>query len=313
MSQAATAVSNVKAPASQFIRCADYDQSLVIAEDEGYSMQLGEEVVPLMEMAFNVQIVQQGSVQANPALAGKANKFFIQIRSDDLANPDNIVVENLKLMPITLVRYSFRFFEGSYSNKPGDSNKLLCYSANGLVPTVSSGAKNSRCGVMETKNGETYLKVVCPFATWSDNTKPQCAQYIDLAFLDIERKIPLVLSLHSTGLGAYHKLRRSYKTLKNVVRLKKKSINDYIIDLTLDTSNPMYCVPSFNLVEAGPEFNISELIQLRNYYMSNLFNNPITEESINKDVKQVTQAEVTPVETSKEDAQAMEETVPFVV
>ena len=68
----------------------------------------------------------------------------------------------------------------------------------------------------------------------------------------MERHIPILMRLHGTAIGARNALQRSYRTAKNVARLKRKSIGDYYIELTVDYSGT-YVTPVFTLKEGTAE------------------------------------------------------------
>lgn len=87
----------------------------------------------------------------------------------------------------------------------------------------------------------------------------------------MERHIPILMRLHGTAIGAWNALQRSYRTAKNVARLKRKSIGDYYIELTVDYSGT-YVTPVFTLKE-GTEVTgkASDYMQICKYYMEKLF------------------------------------------
>lgn len=188
----------------------------------------------------------------------------------DENDPTQESTDHLNLAPITIVGTSMRNF-GNFDSAASDK-KLLCYSSDGIVPADRVEVPLNPCcaEIVMGKNGP-QRKVVCPEAIWKDGNKPCCREEVTVAFFDMERHIPILMRLHGTAIGAWNALQRSYRTAKNVARLKRKSIGDYYIELTVDYSGT-YVTPVFTLKE-GTEVTgkASDYMQICKYYMEKLF------------------------------------------
>jgi hypothetical protein len=175
------------------------------------------------------------------------------------------------------VERGFRLFNSNFDDK--DNNKLLCFSKNGLYPHPNAAEpRNSICAVVDA-NGRRDIK--CPMAMWENGKVPQCREYVVLGAIDMIRKIPVTLQLHGVGMKAYNALGQAYTRAKNVARLKKKSINDYVIKFTLEDSGP-YVTPKFDLIEYNEETGSPrDLINLAKYYRTTVFKYaPVKEYSV---------------------------------
>lgn len=253
-----------------FIANPEYDGALVIPGDDGASMKVGDEIVPLLDSAFELMIVQPGHVQERKELKDMKGKI-LEIWEKD--NPTEIAVDELTLLPITIVSQGFRNF-GAF----GDGAKeLICYSVDGVTPSQRVVMPlNSVCSELTLRNGEYVRQTVCPRALWQNNVKPECRAVVTLAFLDLERRCPVTLQLHGTGYGAWNALQRSWKQAKNVARLKGRSINDYVLKLRVKDEGTYY-VPEFRVVVDDSFGNPKEWLPVRKYYLENLFNRPPVE------------------------------------
>jgi len=282
MSQAAQVIQQapqgavVPSAYSQFVKTCEYDESMISGPLGEQVMMVGGEEVPIMDILFNVVLVQAGSVTNKKELQKMINKFVIYGTGSDMDGPDSFVDDKLFLMPATIVGYSFRNYDGVYG-EPGA--RLACWSSDGLKPSYRvTSPFGDVCGKMVDGN----LRPVCPQAQWDGNNKPKCSMHVKLGFIDVERKIPLVMSLHGTGISAANALRRSYNTIRNVAKLKKKSINDYVIEATVEIKGA-YSLPVFKMVEADPELRVRDLIPLRNYYIANLFTRKPKDDAVVED------------------------------
>jgi hypothetical protein len=291
----------VQAQHNRFIKNREYDASFITQTDDGPVGTIDQEEIPLLDVAFDLQIVQPGHVTRNKALAPFTGKILIQFDKDDPAA--NEAAEVLNLMPITIAGFGFRNF-GPYDEKGGDdANRLLCYSNDGVIPSERVAVPlNSVCSELVLRNGEYQRKVVCPHAVWNDDSKPDCRAVVTLGLFDIERRIPVRLQLHGTAYGSWNALQRAYKQAKNVARLKRKSINDYVIRMSLE-NNGTYFTPQFRLVEAEESLGKpSRFLPVCKYYMEKLFSRVVEEEPV---VESSAMAEVAAVETTAEDTQAV--------
>lgn len=258
---------------NQFVKSYDYDKSLVVFDEDGGTMNLATGPAILYDAIFPLMLIQGGHVAKDQELDELRDRLVICLYKEP-SNKGNIVKDKFYLMPATIINYGFRYYEGAYNGK--ESN-LLCYSNNGLTPSDRIDVPCSeQCGVMETRNGVTQLREVCEKAKWRKNERPVCQKQVTVGFLELEDKLPVSMTLHGTGLGAFNGLLRTYGTMRNVARLKKKSINDYVIELSV-IKKGQYSVPDFKMVEAE-EIPVRDLIPLRNYYMETLFVNKRVEE-----------------------------------
>lgn len=257
----------------------EYDRTLVVRNDDGASMVINGEDVPLLDAAFELLVVQPGHIAERKELKDVKGKILEIWNKDD---PTEIAVDELTLLPITIVSQGFRNF-GTYGEGEKD---LVCYSVDGVVPSSKVPMPlNSVCSELTLRNGEYIRNVVCQYAQWQGNNKPQCRAVVTLAFFDLERKCPVTLQLHGTGYGAWTALQRSWKTAKNVARLKKKSINDYVLKLTVKDEGTYY-VPEFRIVIDDTFGDPKAYLPVRKYYLENLFARPVSDAEMKPAVKE---------------------------
>lgn len=256
-----------KAQQGRFLKNTDYSGLDIRRDDDGDVAILGDREIPLLDVAFPIKIVQPGHVTDNKALKDHVAKILVIYDEND---PTQESTDHLNLAPITIVGTSMRNF-GNFDSAASDK-KLLCYSSDGIVPADRVEVPLNPCcaEIVMGKNGP-QRKVVCPEAIWKDGNKPCCREEVTVAFFDMERHIPILMRLHGTAIGAWNALQRSYRTAKNVARLKRKSIGDYYIELTVDYSGT-YVTPVFTLKE-GTEVTgkASDYMQICKYYMEKLF------------------------------------------
>ena len=257
----------IKAQQGRFLKNTDYSGLDIRRDDDGDVAILGDREIPLLDVAFPIKIVQPGHVTDNKALKDHVAKILVIYDEND---PTQESTDHLNLAPITIVGTSMRNF-GNFDSAASDK-KLLCYSSDGIVPADRVEVPLNPCcaEIVMGKNGP-QRKVVCPEAMWKDGNKPCCREEVTVAFFDMERHIPILMRLHGTAIGAWNALQRSYRTAKNVARLKRKSIGDYYIELTVDYSGT-YVTPVFTLKE-GTEVTgkASDYMQICKYYMEKLF------------------------------------------
>jgi hypothetical protein len=245
----------------------------VYMDDNGYPcMKIGEEELPLFTQDFLVSIVQPGSVQQNPELKPHKGKFNIAFGGDD-----SEFVDELWLMPITIINRGFTRFEGDYNNQ--QNPKRVCWSNNGLThaPEVMH-PYCAKCANPVIKDGIPYVDVVCPEAKYVEGQRSNCRQHINVAFFDIKREVPLRFSLHGTGMSAWSALTKDYVRTVNNARRKRINIGEYIIHATLDDQGTYY-KPVFQFVQANPEIvgDHRKYQPIVSYYMMNLYNKPVEE------------------------------------
>lgn len=266
MSQLTTTEALLEAQHARFIKNPDFSNELSLrATDDGPVATVAGEEIPLLDMAFDLQVVQPGHVTQNKKLAPLVGKILVLY---DKEQPEAEYAEEMNLMPITIIGYGQRNF-GAFDEA---EKKLLCYSNDGVVPADKvTVPMHHVCANVEQRNGEYVRNLVCPHAVWDGDKKPDCRTVVTLGFFDLERKIPVRLQLHGTGYGAWNQLQRAYRQARNVARLKKKSINDYIIRLSIKNEGT-YMVPEFRLLEAPEEFgNPKDWLPICKYYMGTVF------------------------------------------
>lgn len=257
----------VKAQQGRFLKNVDYSGLDIRQDDDGDIAVIDGQEIPLLDVAFNIKIVQPGHVTENKVLKDHVAKILVIYDEND---PTQESTDHLNLAPITIVGTSMRNF-GNFDSASSDK-KLLCYSNDGIVPADRVEVPLNPCcaEIVMGKNGP-QRKVVCPEAVWEDGNKPCCREEVTVAFFDMDRKIPILMRLHGTAIGAWNALQRSYRTAKNVARLKRKSIGDYFIELTVDYSGT-YVTPVFTLKEGTAETGkSSDYTRICKYYMEKLF------------------------------------------
>lgn len=235
-------------------------------DEDGWPVAVvGEDRIPLVDTVFDLQIIQPGNVRNDKSLAKHIGELKI-VQLDEFR-------EEGWFLPITIINYGFRKY-GEYAE--GADNQLQCWSNDGLQPSPRAEMPCSdECAKLEVKNGVPYLNVTCSEAQWLDGKKPSCAQYINVALLDLERLIPVRLSLHGTGLGAWNQLQRAYKNVRNIAKLKGKSINDYVLKITTDNEGT-FVKPNMEFIEAPEKFGkTSRFRPILQHYLETLFTRPI--------------------------------------
>lgn len=297
----------VKAQQLRFIKNFTYDTSIIEQTDEGAVAHLADgEEIPLLDMSFELKIVQPGHITNNDKLSDCSGKILVIL---DKNNPTEDVATTMNLMPITIVSYGFRYFAEYDSKDKNSTASLLCYSNDGILPSTKTVTQyNDVCARVVLRNGEYQREIVCPNAMWIDNAKPKCREQVTLGFFDLERKIPVYLQLHGSALGAWNELQRSYRQMRNVARLKRKSINDYIIQLSVQNKGT-YVIPQFKIVEPAPELGKpSDYLPVCKYYFEKVFNRRTEEEPASgSGVNAAAIAEVSNAKGTEEDKAAVAE------
>ena len=256
---------------ARFIR--NPENSLVVTQtDDGPVCSVNDEEIPLMDMAFDARVVQPGHVAADKRLKDVKGKVIILLDSEQ---PAAEAADVLHLMPVTIVNFGYRCFDQYNPGGKEESGGLLCWSVDGLAPSQRVPAPFSdRCAEAVLRNGEYARQVICTKAQWQGDEKPECRQVVTLGFFDLDRKIPLRMQLHGTAFGAWTALQRAYRQLRNVARLKRKSINDYIIRLEVEDKGQYY-VPVFRLIEAPEEYGApADWLPVCKHYMATVFSRP---------------------------------------
>lgn len=278
-----------------FIRNPEFDEGFIQGTgDEAVAIIDGEEI-PVLNTSWELQIVQPGHVQKNSKFADKIGKILIVTGQK---NEDPVeVLDSITLMPVNIIRNAWRLFTGTF----GVDGKLLCYSNDGLCPSPKvDNPSSERCAEIIPGNGIPRRKILCPKAKWVGDMKPECRASVTLGFYAPELMMPLRLELHGTGYSAYNALQRSYNQVRNLARLKGKSINDYVVVLSTENKGT-YCLPVFSLVEAPKNINPAKLLPLCKYYMSTVLAPSIEDDNLTQ--TETAQAEIN---VTEEDMKAVE-------
>ncbi|MGN1038864.1 MAG: hypothetical protein ACI4P0_05665 [Mailhella sp.] len=210
----------------------------------GPATKVGDEDIALLDVAYRVGVVQPGTVMNN-----KDNKDLVKNKgklSLTFGKDEAEYVDELWVKPVTIVSYGFSMFDKQFAQ--GDDNAPVCYSTNGLTPAQDVlDPMNPVCAESVLRNGIPAVSPVCPRAVWvKGGGKPQCQQRVTVGLFDLERKIPLILSLHGTGMAAWNSLCREYANLKNRCRWRRESMSSYALKITLEDRGTYY-VPTFTL------------------------------------------------------------------
>lgn len=272
MSQSAqsAALALYEANRAQFFKNTDYELDVQNTSDGPVCYVEGEEV-PLLDMAFNLKIVQPGHVPTNKELKDLVGKILIVFDKDQEAEE---YTDEMFLLPITHLGSSRSYYKESYDAKNGDS-RPDCASRDGLYPNRDVVMPmHGQCAELTLGNNDPFLTPVCPKAVWTDGKRPECREQIALAFFDLERHTPVRMYLHGKAISAWTSLRQQYKQARNIARLKKKSINDYVIKLTVNNEGT-YVIPQFKLIEAPEKIGKpANWVAVCKYYLQSLFANP---------------------------------------
>lgn len=235
-------------------------------EADGAVANINGNNVPIVDAAFDLALVQPGSVQSNKELASKVGKLWLKLGADDADFYDE-----LYLIPICIVGYRrSKFTKFDNSTK---ASTPLCYSSNGLIPSPSMAVAPDcdQCATVDLVNGSYIMNTVCPSAIWKDGEKPSCQLSVSVAFMTVGDCIPVIMNLHGVGMSAFNKLKRDSKKAKNVARIRKKSLDNYIIRLTTDNAGT-YVAPVFSFVEAPADFgDINAYKAIAIYFRNTLF------------------------------------------
>lgn len=277
--------------------------SIMTYEADGAVANVNGNSVPIMDAAFDLALVQPGSVQSNKELASKVGKLWLKLGADDA-----MFFDELYLIPICIVGYRRSKFTKFDNNSKASTP--LCYSSNGLTPSASMAVPPDcdECAKLSMVNGSYRMDAVCPSAVWKDGEKPACQLSVAVAFMTLGECIPVIMNLHGVGMSAFNKLKRDSKKAKNVARLRKKSLDNYIIRLTTDNAGT-YVAPVFSFVEAPEEFgNITPYRDIAIYFRNTLFTHASEEEAKPKQVttEELTAPTVIDTALPSEDAQSFD-------
>lgn len=263
-----------------------YDADGAVATVHGNS-------IPIIDTAFDLALVQPGSVQSNKELAPKVGKLWMKLSAED-----SEFYDELYLIPICIVGYRrSKFAKFDNSTK---ASAPLCYSSNGLLPSnsMSVAPDCNECATLEKVNGSYVMNAVCPSAMWKDGDKPACQLSMSVAFMTIGDCIPVIMNLHGVGMSAFNKLKRESKKAKNIARIRHKSLENYVIRLTTDNAGT-YVSPVFSFVEAPAEFgDIAPYRDIAVHFRNTLFTRATEEEKPADNTE--TDSEIKPIATTGE-------------
>lgn len=240
--------------------------SIMTYEADGAVAKINGNSIPIIDAAFDLALVQPGSVQSNKELASKVGKLWMKMSADD-----SEFYDELYLIPICIIGYRrSKFTKFDNSTK---ASTPLCFSSNGLVPSPSMAVSPDceQCATVAMVNGSYVMNAVCPSAVWKDGEKPACQLSVSVAFMTVGDCIPVIMNLHGVGMSAFNKLKRDSKKAKNIARIRHKSLDNYIIRLTTDNAGT-YVAPVFSFVEAPEEFgDIAPYKDIAIYFRNTLF------------------------------------------
>lgn len=235
-------------------------------EADGAVANINGNSIPIVDAAFDLALVQPGSVQSNKELSSKVGKLWLKYGTDDAD-----FFDELYLIPICIVGYRRSKF-AKFDNSTKASTPL-CYSSNGLTPssTMAVVPECEQCATVDVINGSYIMNAVCPSAIWKDGEKPSCQLSVSVAFMIVGNCIPVIMNLHGVGMSAFNKLKRDSRKAKNVARIRNKSLDNYIIRLTTDNAGT-YVAPVFSFVEAPAEYgNMASFKAIALYFRNLLF------------------------------------------
>lgn len=240
----------------------------VYNDPSGYPcIMIDEKEIPLYNQDTPVSIVQPGSVQQNRELAPHKGKFHINFGGED-----SEFVEELWLLPITVINRGFVKFAGDYNSQ--QTPQRLCWSNNGLVhePDVPMPC-SPKCAVLNMRDGVPTLKKVCPEAMYVEGQRSSCREFINVAFFDLKREVPVRFRLHGTAISSWYELSKDYTRTINNARRKRLNVGDYVIHATLE-DNGTYYKPVFQFVYAPEDIQTPSKYQpILHWYLTALYSN----------------------------------------
>lgn len=244
----------------------------------GLNVKLSDELsVPLVTTSFDLKLIQPGHAAVDKKMAEHVCKLCVT-----LGEGDQEFFDELYAVPICVVSRSFRKFAAYMGGN--SENSLICWSSNGLTPSprMTVAPTSERCAVVEVRGGRTRLVPVCPDAIWNNDRMPHCTcnQYVRVAFLLIDKCIPVTMQLKSTGLGAFNKLLRERNTVANVARIRRKDLSRFVVKISGENRGN-YSALNFAFVEAPEEYtNLGAYSEIARYYRDNLFSTVTEDEPV---------------------------------
>ena len=227
----------------------------------------GDRVFPLMTASFEARLVQPGAIRLNQDLKGFSGKIWLRL--DETPNPEDFFDE-LWLMPICVLGYSRSKF-AKFENKTATP---LCRSYNGIYPVDGDITPDApQCAEVRRTAGGYRLVTLCPSAKKMNGEKAACTLTLTVAFLEMNRCLPVIMRFRGAGLSAFINLDSSLTKAMNVARIRKRNLSDIVVHLTV-ADEGTYVRPVLALQKAPEEFgDISEYRRLAAWYRSELFTN----------------------------------------
>ena len=110
----------VKAQQGRFLANTDYSGLVIQTAEDGDVAVLGDQEIPLLDVAFPIKIVQPGHVSDNKALKDFVAKILVVYDEND---PTQEATDHLNLAPITIVGTAMRNF-GEFESTAQNKNLL---------------------------------------------------------------------------------------------------------------------------------------------------------------------------------------------
>ena len=229
--------------------------------EEGPYVVIDGEEVPVIDSVATITVVQPGHLTIKDNKAKYANhkgKFYNELLEESSSE--------LRLLPLAVLRHGRRL----YAPYDPNNTELLCYSLDGENPASKVEQPIcDKCGTFTVSPRGEYFVPNCPKSVWAGDKKPECSESLMVAFFDIDKKIPVEMQLTGTQISAWNAFKKSYKQKKNAARIKRKSINDFIIKALVEDEGT-YVSVSFALENAEQE-NPGKYGPLMKLYWDNLF------------------------------------------
>ena len=244
----------------------DTAEGPVFALDKNTEIPVFAEAGMGMENNIFCNLIQPGSVQKNQELAPHVGKF--RIEELDTSR------DKLRLLPIAVLARG-RSLRPPYD--PDSDNAPICKSSNGLTPAESVDSPISEeCGRWVQKNGREYFQPLCPKAEWVDSKKPECSEWVMVAFYDLEMQCPICMMFRGTSISAWNTFCKAYSKQKYIARLKKQSVQDFVIEVSTKNKGTYYLM-DFKFHE-DKDVNSAAYAPLLAYYQSKLVYTPQDED-----------------------------------
>lgn len=240
----------------------------VVTEADGQVAKFETWDTPLVGTYSTISMVQSAKATKGSGLTAGT---FIHLNENNEKSADFDVVSELWLVPIAEVR-ARRLCYGPYDPK-NTANNLLCYSNNCIKP--SSNVEEpfaTECGYYDNYGRPV---ATCPKAVWgTDGTTPQCKIHKEIAFVELLYANPVTISLHGMALGAWNKFLSTLKRKRDMARLKRQPLSNYVIHVTSENMGQYYAYV-FDIgtppKEVCDEEKIKDYYKLAAWYGENIF------------------------------------------